>query len=585
MSLALRPYQLEAISAIESSKASRQLVVLPTGSGKTVVFCELISRQPGRSVVLAHREELIDQAVRKMEMVRPGTRVGVVQAGRDDYDAPVVVASVPTLLRRHGRIERIARGLSLVVVDEAHHAVSESWMRVLGALGAMPRGASQPIGGLGLLPPSGPPPLLVGFTATPDRADGKGLDAVFEQIVYERTMWEMIVEGYLADVRAIQVKMEMDLRSCPTKGKGDFDEAALGEMMLVGAAPRRVAKAWVEFAEARRGIVFTPTVEVAEYCAEEMRALGIRADVASGKMSDRSRRAVLRRLETGAIEALCNAQLLLEGFDEPSVDCVVMARPTKSRALYVQAIGRGTRRFPGKDFLLVLDCIGATTTHELVTVASLVGADEEEPDVDVGRFLAERDPLLQGSTRTGGIDNADVSRVYGVDVHLFEDRALHWVHAGSAFALSVPGMRVRLDPAADGTWSVTVQRAGQEPERLPQGALDLEWAQGLAEDLVRKAGFDAVAAKSARWRDDPATDRQIATLVSMGIGAPPGCTKGQAADLIAQRQLARETSAQSSATPKQLALLRRLGLREPPQGLTRRDASRLIDELKLGRSA
>ena len=176
----------------------------------------------------------------------------MLQAAHDDYDTPVVVASVPTLLRRHNRIERLARGLSLVVVDEAHHAVSKSWMRVLAGLGVTP---SNAVPGAPALAPAtaGPKPLLVGFTATPDRADGKGLDAVFQEIVYERTMWDMIMEGYLADIRAIQVKMEVDLESCPTKGRGDFDDAALGAMTLVGAAARRVAKAWVEFAESRLG--------------------------------------------------------------------------------------------------------------------------------------------------------------------------------------------------------------------------------------------------------------------------------------------------------------------------------------------
>jgi superfamily II DNA or RNA helicase len=261
--LALRPYQAEALDAVEAAEhrgVRRQVVALPTGTGKTVVFSHLIHRRGGRALVLAHRDELVGQAVDKLTTVDPGAEVGIVKAERDEIDAAVVVASVQTLAqpRRLARItgcqlRRPPGNFELVVVDEAHHALADTYRRVLNHLGCL-RG--QPGG-----------PLLVGFTATPERGDGGDLSMVFDQIVYTRTLEEMIAAGYLVDLRAIQVRLDVSFAGLHVRA-GEFVSSEVENYLLAADAPRHAAAAWHQHAHGRRGLVFTPTVATAHAMAE-----------------------------------------------------------------------------------------------------------------------------------------------------------------------------------------------------------------------------------------------------------------------------------------------------------------------------
>jgi ATP-dependent helicase IRC3 len=562
MSLKLRPYQEEAIAAVEEAAkrgCKRQLVVLPTGAGKTIIFANLLRRRGGRAIVLAHREELLDQALRKLRLVAPEISVGVIQGRRNEISAQVLVASVATLARSTQRAAALRGKVETVIVDEAHHVVSASWTGALEALGAF-----EATG-----------PLLVGFTATPDRADGRGLGWVFDEVVYERTLWEMILAGYLSDLRAFQVRVEVDLDNCETKG-GDWADSSLATAMLAGGAPERVAEAYERYASNRKGIVFTPTVAVAEECAAELRLRGIAAEAVWGAMGEDKRTGALKRLKDGTTRVLCTAALLLEGFDEPSVSAVVMARPTKSRALYTQAVGRGLRRYPGKDDCLILDCVGVSTTHELITAASLLGVEEEKEEVTASTVL--REGLLGGREGVVGEERPGPSgALAAVEVELFAGRALHWVAVRTGeYVLSAPGLQVRLSPRAGGSWAVILHRGKEPGIEFGKEGYDLEWAQGIAEDLVREAGLERVLAKDAKWRNQPASEKQLALLAGLAIGAPPNCTRGQASDLIAQAQAVRAAKG-DQATHKQLALLRRLGV-VPKPGLTKKEASRLIEE-------
>jgi ATP-dependent helicase IRC3 len=221
--LSLRPYQQEAIEAILKAEAHgvrRPLLALPTGCGKTVIFAHLIRQREGRSLVLVHRDELIQQAAEKLQLIAPGLEVGIVKAVRDEVDAPCVLASVQTL-SREARLARLPLGFKTVVVDEAHHAVAETYRRILTAVGSFD--------------PDGP--LTVGVTATPMRGDQVGLKAVFQEIVYKRSILDMILEGYLADVRGIQVGLKVDFRQLHTRA-GDFLDGEVEEMLMGGRRTR-----------------------------------------------------------------------------------------------------------------------------------------------------------------------------------------------------------------------------------------------------------------------------------------------------------------------------------------------------------
>src|SRR6266702_1568195 len=355
-----RPYQYEAVAALLAATArgaQRPLLVLPTGTGKTIVFALLVQQRRGRSLILAHRDELIQQAVDKLHLVDPTLALGVVQAERDEHTAPIVVASVQTLSRRP-RLARLVPDFQTIVIDEAHHAPAPSYRRILEYCHAWRADG----------------PLVVGVTATPARGDRQSLRQVFDGIVYQKTLVEMMQAGYLVDLRAMQVLLHADFDTLRTR-HGDFVEAELETLLLEAKAPAQVLAAFQAHAAARKALLFTPTVALAYAMADTFRTAGIPAEALDGTTPGTTRRAILRRLHTGETRVVANCAVLTEGFDEPSVDCIIVARPTQSALLYQQMLGRGTRTYPGKSDCLLLDVVGVSTRHTLHTTATLFGCD------------------------------------------------------------------------------------------------------------------------------------------------------------------------------------------------------------------
>src|SRR2546429_5593107 len=334
-----RPYQYEAVAALLAATArgvQRPLLVLPTGTGKTIVFALLVQRRRGRSLILAHRDELIQQAVAKLHLVDPSLTLGVVQAARDEHTAPTVVAVVKSRSRRR-RLTSLVPDFQTIVIDEAHHAPAPTYRRILEYCRAWRADG----------------PLVVGVTATPERGDHHSLRQVFDRIVYQKTLLEMMQAGYLVDLRALQVLLQADFDALRTQ-QGDFVEAELETLLLAANAPAQVLAAFQAHAADRKALLFTPTVALAYAMAETFRSAGIPAEALDGTTPLPTRRAILRRLHTGETRVVANCAVLTEGFDEPSVDCVIMARPTQSAVLYQQMLGRGTRIYPGMtDFLLL----------------------------------------------------------------------------------------------------------------------------------------------------------------------------------------------------------------------------------------
>ena len=354
MALKLRPYQAEAISAIEDAErrgVRRPLLGLPTGTGKTVIFAALIRRRGGSALVLAHRDELLVQATEKIRQVDPAAQLGLVKAEANEVAAPVVVASMQTLARE-SRLARLPRRFQTVVVDEAHHATADSYRRVLDWVDGSP--------------------LLLGVTATPERADNASLGEVWDEVVYSRSLLEMIRAGYLVDLRGLRVRLAVDF-SRVRVSHGDFVDADAAAALTAADAPAHACAAYLEHAPGRKALLFTPTVDLAHLMAKAFRERGVAAEAVDGTLPLEQRRAILARLRTGETKVVANCAVLTEGFDEPSVDCVIVARPTRSRILYVQMIGRGTRTFPNKRDCLIVDLVGATERHDLLTLPQLFG--------------------------------------------------------------------------------------------------------------------------------------------------------------------------------------------------------------------
>src|SRR2546423_4939081 len=306
-----RPYQYEAVAALLAATARgvrRPLLVLPTGTGKTIVFALLVQRRRGRSLILAHRDELIQQAVDKLHLVDPTLPLGVVQATRDEHTAPTVVASVQTLSRRT-RLTRVTPDFQTIVIDEAHHAPAPTYRRILDYCRSW-----RPDG-----------PLVVGVTATPERGDRQSLHPVFERIVYQKTLLEMMQAGYLVDLRAMQVLLQADFDALRTQ-QGDFVDAELETLLLPANAPAQVLAAFQAHAADRKALLFTPPVALAYAMADIFCAAGIAAQALEGAPPLAPRPPTLHRPPTGDTRAVAPCAVLTEGFDETSISCIIVVR-------------------------------------------------------------------------------------------------------------------------------------------------------------------------------------------------------------------------------------------------------------------
>lgn len=340
----LRPYQKEAVEAINEhwNEWQKELLVLPTGCGKTVVFNTVAHSRPGNVLILAHRDELIEQARDKYyRMFAEPT--GKIKASETSIQR-VTVGSVQTMMRRD-----YTGAFQTVIVDEAHHSISDSYQNVLGQF---------------------PEARVLGVTATPDRGDKKSLARYYEGIAYEYSLKQAVAEGYLCNITARTVPLEIDMQSVKVS-MGDFQVDSIAEA-LEPYLPK-IAEAITTYASARKTVVFCPLISI----AQELAGMIPGAMEVNGNSSDRKE--ILEWFDqAGPGAVLCNAMLLTEGWDCPSCDCVVVLRPTKIRSLYAQMIGRGTRLSPGKENLLILDFLWLCQKHNLCKPAHLAADNEDD---------------------------------------------------------------------------------------------------------------------------------------------------------------------------------------------------------------
>lgn len=353
----LRPYQQKAKDAIfrEWEKVDKTLLVLPTGCGKTIVFAKVTEecvRQGSRVLILAHRGELLQQAADKLNKV---TGLGCATEKAEESCLGswfrVTVGSVQTLMREK-RLSRFPEDyFDAIIIDEAHHCISDSYQKVLNHF---------------------PEAKVLGVTATPDRGDMRNLGQVFESLAYEYTLPKAIKEGYLSPIKALTLPLKLDLTGVGIQA-GDFKTQELATAL--DPYLYQIADEMVDYCMERKTVVFLPLVKTSQKFRDILNERGFRAAEVNGESKDRAK--VLEAFDRGEYNVLCNSMLLTEGWDCPSVDCIVVLRPTKVRSLYSQMVGRGTRLYPGKDHLLLLDFLWHTERHELCHPASLVCTDEE----------------------------------------------------------------------------------------------------------------------------------------------------------------------------------------------------------------
>ena len=508
----LRPYQQEAVEAVEREWGlgrRRTLLVLPTGTGKTVVFNEIARREVergGRVLILAHRGELLEQAADKL-MRATGLSCSVEKAGDTSVGTfeRVTVGSVQTLMRER-RLAALGRGrYSLIVVDEAHHAVSASYRAVLDYFDAK----------------------VLGVTATADRGDRRDLGEVFDSLAYEYPLPKAIRDGYLVPIEAQTVPLEIDMTGVSTRS-GDYALEEVGTALdpYLPAIADEMAAAGLR--DGHRTVAFLPLIATSQKFCRLLSERGFRAAEVNGESEDRAE--VLDAFGRGEYDVLCNSMLLTEGWDCPAVDCVVVLRPTKVRALYAQMVGRGTRLSPetGKERLLLLDFLWMTDKHELCRPAHLLAKSPE-----VANRMTE---ILESSA--GPADLEEVERAASEDVVAQREEAL-----AAELAAQRKKRRKLVDP------------------------LQFEMSIG-AEDL---SGY----APSFAWEAAPASDKQVKALEGYGIYADEATCAGKASLLLDRLAKRREAGL---STPKQIRLLERYGFRQVGQWELD-DASRLITRI------
>jgi ATP-dependent helicase IRC3 len=427
--------------------------------------------------------------------------------------APAVVASVQTLARPN-RLAQLSSTFRTIVIDEAHHAVAESYRHILEELGSFCAGWRGA-------------PLTVGFTATPERADKVGLGQVWQKIVYQQSMLDMITTGYLSDLRAMRITLKADLDQVHTRG-GDFIDGELESALLNADAPEHIVAAYQRHASGRKALVFTPTVRMAHCVTEAFRDAGIAAEALDGTTPLGERRDILHRLHNGETKVVANCAFLTEGFDEPSVDCIVIARPTKSKPLYIQMVGRGTRTYPGKADCLVLDVVGVTKRHSIITASEIFELDLRSRSVKEAVEYQEQRERILAAREPEGIAGELVAQ----QVDLFGSRPMHWVQTSTGvWVLSLGNGFVRLTPSEGDVWSVHCLDTDGQAKLLRSG-LPLGYAQGVAEDFARNHGAGRLLNPDARWRSEPASDKQINYLKRKHCPVSRDLTKGEASDLI-----------------------------------------------------
>jgi ATP-dependent helicase IRC3 len=521
----LRPYQEECIQSIidhHRQGVNKQLVSMATGAGKTVVFCRLIEQMQRKTLVIAHTTELIDQAKDKLEMICPKLDVGIVRAGSKEYDRPVVVATIQSASQPDTLAELQKQGFTLCIYDEAHRAVSNSASTVLTNLDFL----------------DSPEKLLLGFTATAFRNDSKGLGEVFDKIVYTKSIKDLIGLGYLCNPKGIKIKTDLDLSTVKTED-GDFVTQSLASVMDTPQMNEIVVNSFIEQASGRKAVCFSVTVCHAQHLAEAFSNRGIASEAIYGDMPAHERYDLLERFKSGNISVLTNCQLLTEGWDCPEVDCILVAKPTQSKGLYTQMVGRGLRPcgWINKKDCLILDF--GSKSHSLCSVAALTNDAESEE--------AEQQEKAEGkmSEFAKGLPPSINKKLRAaiIEFDLLGD-TFQWQNDG-ATGFTLPGGGKKylkiFKTAAEDKYDVVFFN-GNESKTISKG-LNFEYSFATAEDFANNnRSHFIVSDMNASWRNDPISENQKKCFRSCGYkNGIEDMTKGQASIIIASGILKRKS--------------------------------------------
>ncbi len=514
----LRPYQEECVEAIKnrfSHGINRQLINLPTAAGKTVIFANLIQQMNRKTLVLAHTGELIGQAKEKIEMICPGLDLGIVNANNKQFEKSVVISSIQSARQQDNLAELQKQGFTLCIYDEAHRAAADSPKQILSSLGFMESSEN----------------LLVGFTATPFRRDNKGLKEVFSEVTYSKTIKDLIALGYLCKPVGIKIATDLDL-SRVTTANGDFVAASLASVMNTPEMNELVANSYIQRAIDRKAVCFSVTVAHAQNLAETFKNRGIAAEAIYGDMPAFERAETLKRFQNGDISVLTNCQILTEGWNCPEVDCIIVAKPTESKGLFIQMAGRGLRLYPNKKDCLILDF--GSQSHSLCSVAALTGEIEGEKPKDraeskISEFAQTLPPTINKKLKAAILKFDPLGD------------AFTWIKEGAGYSLKATGDKLlKIMPAIEDRYNV-IFFTGNNP-RIIAKELSFEYAFATAEGFAKENRSSFIVSDlDASWRNQPISDKQKGLFRSHGYRSGiEELSRGQASLIIGSGVLKRK---------------------------------------------
>ena len=520
----LRPYQEVAINdaADALDKHGNTLVVAPTGAGKTIMLSALVGKRRSVSkdvLILQHRDELVSQNSTKFQRVNPELSASYVNASQKDWGGDAVFAMVQTL-SRHNNLEQMPR-VDLIVVDEAHHTVADTYQRIINAAKKANEGVQ-----------------VVGFTATPNRGDKKGLRDVFTNCSHQIEIATLIREGFLVPPKTfvVDVGVQDELRDV-RKTASDFDMADVEKIMNRRAINKRVVDEWLDKAGDRKTIVFCSTIRHAEDVCEEFVKQGVIAHVVTGNTPSDEREEILHDLAHGETQVVVNVAVLTEGFDAPPVSCVVLTRPCSYKSTMVQMIGRGLRtvdqeEFPGvvKTDCIVMDFGTSVLTHgSLDDSVDLDGAGEATSGEAPEKVCPECDSIVPLGVREcpfcghmfEGADSDPFDNFEMTEVDLMERSPFRWVDLfGNQACLAATGFNCfALIAEVDGTSMAVTKKTNGKVRLISVGSK--RHVMAAADDYMRQHETGDSAKKTKRWLNDPVSDKQRSALSRQGVNVSP----------------------------------------------------------------
>lgn len=532
----LRPYQKETLIAIKKKYVRgehKQVIVYATGLGKTVVFSQLISDMTTyfkkKALVLAHREELLTQARDKMLAINPALKIGIEMADQSvDPTDDIIVASVASIGRSGSdRIKKFdPADFCLVVIDEAHHASADTYRNVLSHFDILKdeKDTNAAI-------------LLLGVTATPSRNDNKGIDKVFNEVVYEMDIIDGIQQGFLSRIKAYRVDTRTDISQVGKVG-ADFNQGELADAVNNPERNNLIVKAYKERVPGKQALVFAADVAHTHALTQAFIDAGITASFVTGALDKDERRLRLKNFYDKKIQVMVNAMVLTEGYDNEFIEAVLMARPTQSGILFQQMIGRGTRISPGKTHLTIIDFVDNTFRQNLQTTASLLGIPGtlDFKGKDVLEVKDDIDKLLELAPNTN-LDKFDINRIQyaieEVDIlsglkvpeELTELTTFDWHrYMDDHYQISLPEKRsIHVEKSMTGQWIIRDTHYDMtkrtEMHESVGSAKELDAAIDQADLYIstKYPDYGTLVSTSSRWRKLPISMQQAGLLEKLGV--------------------------------------------------------------------